>query len=113
MKYQFLSPKGDRIAGTADLVPGVARVNVFNLDESGFIPEYAGETEMFWDSQTQVYIKGQKVYTDEEGTNWRESELLKVPDEVFQKLLSRYKKLDTLRRKLLAVATPLKKKRKR
>ncbi len=43
---------GERIIGTYDCIPGCALVSGFTRSESGvLIPEYAGETDVWWDNQ--------------------------------------------------------------
>lgn len=63
----FESPNGDAIIGTSETVRCTAIVN--SISEDG-IPEYAGETEIDWDSQTTQERNGQILFICESGHEW-------------------------------------------
>jgi hypothetical protein len=80
--YELLAPDGSEIRGTYERTEG--RANTFgarvNTDGS-LIPAYTGDTDLFWDNQVTVYQEGQRVWLDEHGRTWLESQLFLVPDD--------------------------------
>ena len=79
--WMLVSPEGKPITGTleslrgrANIVPGSARKD----DAGGLEFEYEGETEIFWDEQCTVVRDDERVFLDEEGNEFAESELLLV-----------------------------------
>jgi len=73
--HHWRAPNGSPIVGTSELTPGMAEVT-FHEDGTW---DYAGETDVYWDGQTTVTWAGQIVWQDQDGNEWRESELLKDP----------------------------------
>ena len=70
------APTGTRLQGTLDLVPCIAQVDPENpMDADGTI-NYVGGTDMDWDGQTQVERDGEPVWVDEDGTEWKFSQLV-------------------------------------
>jgi hypothetical protein len=72
------SPKGVRIIGTLDLVPGCALIQEGTAQNTGkgrFDFEYEGETKVYWDDQKTQRRRGERLFVDENGDVWRESRL--------------------------------------
>ena len=86
MKVTLFSPTGARIIGTSETVPGCALVQEVRLMDDGSLDvEYEGETEVFWDGQMNDRRDGERVWQDDNGKTWRESELFRVTDEALLK----------------------------
>lgn len=68
------SPAGTKIVASLEIVQVEAKINSFDPDGN---PQYSGETEVLWDTQTTVTedpgdCKGpQEVYLDANGDQWR------------------------------------------
>lgn len=75
---RYLSPKGDEIEGTLDLIPGVALIT--GIAENGE-PEYAGETMVIWDNQTTQTRNGKTIFICTAGDEWTFDQLVKVEDD--------------------------------
>jgi hypothetical protein len=80
MTGQLKSPEGVLITGTLEKVRGVAELSGVALIDGKYEPEYCGNTDMDWDSQTSVLREGQVIYIDENGMEWLASECVFVPD---------------------------------
>jgi hypothetical protein len=81
---QLVSPDGCRIVGTAEIIFGVALI--LGADEPGegrarFTLHYQGGTEVDWDSQTTRTEQRERLFVDEDGMTWRESQVRFEPDE--------------------------------
>lgn len=63
----YKSPTGSLIVGTLETIQGSAQIT--EITEAGD-PVYAGDTEVFWDSQETVERDGQTVFLDEDGEEW-------------------------------------------
>jgi hypothetical protein len=76
-KYVAFSPNGYRTKGTYDWIPGCALATSFSVSEGGQIdPDFAGETEVFWDGQEiEKSEKGEALYICEYGDTWADREL--------------------------------------
>lgn len=96
---QLITLDGNPIIGIFEMVPGRALINGFTEAEDGSLePEYAGETEMWWDEQKpitsvddmsrmpwsniegygiayQCRTAGPFIYLDEDGNEWRRAQL--------------------------------------
>ncbi len=66
----------ERLRGRAGIVPGSARFNA----SGGLEFDYDGETTIFWDEQESAIRDEQRIFLDEEGDEWSESELRLVPE---------------------------------
>ena len=87
MDYQpmnLVSPKGtlivatlERLSGRAQIVPGSVR----SEPSGGFSFDYSGTTDIGWDDQRTVVQDDERVFLDEEGTEYLESELRLVPQQ--------------------------------
>ncbi|MEA3208558.1 MAG: hypothetical protein QOE70_1615 [Chthoniobacter sp.] len=78
----LVSPTGTVITGTletlsgrANIVPGSAREDPLG----GIEFDYEGSTEIWWDEQRTVIRDDERVFLDEEGDEFLESELRLVP----------------------------------
>lgn len=72
MKKPF-TKDGRELLGTLELVEGCSYVE--GVEDDGTI-EYSGETKMFWDGQKTVERDGERVWLDEEGEEFLESEIV-------------------------------------
>jgi hypothetical protein len=79
---QLFSPKGLRIVGTAEVIQAVAIVDSFEKRDNGTLYlNYAGETDVNWNSQkTKTNQRGSKMVVDEGGFKWSEKECRFVAD---------------------------------
>lgn len=80
----LISPQGtlivatlERLSGRALIVPSSVRV----VPTGGFSFDYEGTTDIFWDDQRTVVENDERVFVDEEGTEYLESELRLVPQQ--------------------------------
>lgn len=69
---QYLSPTGSPIVGTLERITG--RADIQGIHDDG-TPEYAGNTEIFWDDQATVMRDGKLVFLDFDGGEWTFDEL--------------------------------------
>jgi len=83
----LVSPKGtlivatlERLSGRALIVPSSIRAE----PTGGFSFDYEGTTDIFWDDQRTVTQDDERVFLDEEGTEYLESELRLVPQQQAQ-----------------------------
>ncbi len=68
------------ITGTLETVPGEAFLARATRTPEGTLDlEYEGETQVSWDAQRSVYREGQKVFVDEDGNEYLESQVMLVP----------------------------------
>lgn len=81
---KLYAPNGAEITGTLEIVEGRAGIDSVTVDESGvFGIEYDGDTEIFWNAQRtqEDALTGERLFLDDDGTIWRESELVLKEDE--------------------------------
>ena len=83
---EMMSPDGCRIKGTLDIIPAVA-VGTPMLRSDGKIDvEYCDQTDVDYNGQRNVerfnFKTGsmERVFLDDDGHEWLESELVPVPD---------------------------------
>jgi hypothetical protein len=81
---KLISPKGtqivatlERLSGRAQIVPGSVRPEPMG----GFSFDYEGTTEIFWDDQRTVTQDDERVFLDEDGAEYLETELRLVPQQ--------------------------------
>ncbi|MEA3212310.1 MAG: hypothetical protein QOE70_5367 [Chthoniobacter sp.] len=67
----------ERLSGRANIVPGSAREDPLG----GIEFDYEGSTEIWWDEQSTVIRDDERVFLDEEGDEFLESDLRLVPAE--------------------------------
>ena len=73
-----LSPEGNKIIGTLDVVRGTARAAV-DLGATGTLNiEYLGETEVDWDSQETKTQDGERLFVCSQRKVWRENEVVRA-----------------------------------
>lgn len=75
---RFKSPSGSPIVGTYERL--TARANATEYSATGE-PDYAGDTEVFWDEQKTVMRDGSMIYLDEDGMEWIFTDLIPDTDE--------------------------------
>ena len=66
----------ERLGGCAMIVPGSVRPEPLG----GFSYDYSGTTDIYWDEQHTVVRDDERVFLDEEGVEFLESELKLVPE---------------------------------
>lgn len=84
------APDGSKIIGTLERIPGVANIqhDSFKLDADGKIDfQWQGGTDVDWDGQVTIFRRNpewdkgrapERVFVDEDGGEWLESELTLV-----------------------------------
>lgn len=73
---QLYAPNGKRIVASSDLVPGNALIAGATRSPDGtFEIAWDGETKMCWDGQYTETHRGQRVFIDEDGSQWLEKKL--------------------------------------
>jgi len=78
-----VSPTGSPVLGTYERTPGRAEIGWWGRAKDGSIEfEPEGYTEMFWDDQVTLEhaASGERLFLDEEGSSWRESQLRLLPE---------------------------------
>lgn len=76
---RLVSPKGTKIVGTCEIVEATAGIaDVLGVDPDHpdrYDIDWEGYTEIIWETQQTMVRDGQRVFVDEEGNTFRESEL--------------------------------------
>lgn len=73
---QLYAPNGKRIVASSDLVPGNALIAGATRNPDGtFEIEWDGETKMCWGGQYTEMHRRQRVFIDEDGSQWLEKKL--------------------------------------
>lgn len=75
---RYKSPTGSPIIGTAETV--LVTASISGIDENGQ-PQYAGESEIHWDTQESIMRAGSVVYVDENAAEWRFDQLEKIEED--------------------------------
>lgn len=73
-----ISPTGAEIIGTAEVIEAVADISPgsFTRNEKGELEfEYAGYTNLHWNSQKTRRIHGERVFVDENSEEWPEDQI--------------------------------------
>jgi hypothetical protein len=73
-----VSPEGNPIIGTMEIVEGVARADVMVGDHGELNVEYSGETEVDWDSQRTKTEEGERLFVCSRRKLWRESQVVQA-----------------------------------
>ena len=76
MSRVLTTPNGTRLQGTLDMIPGIALVDPDDPMDADGTPNYFGGTEVDWNGQTQQHVNGDKLWVDEDGSTWKQSELV-------------------------------------
>jgi len=78
----LVAPDGKRIVGTSETITAVALIDaVYPVEDEidgktvAFTVDYNGETKIDWENQTTDTDDGERVFVDESGRAWKESEL--------------------------------------
>ena len=80
----LISPEGTRIIGTLETLSGRAEIvpDSFRANpQGGFTFEYEGTTEVFWDGQETEVRDDERVFLDEDGSEFTENTLRLVPED--------------------------------
>jgi len=84
-KLVLVSPEGIRIRGTFEHLCGCAAISnpgdIRRAADGTYEFDYQGDTEIYWDDQETAHRRGERVCIDEEGNQFRESELRLVPED--------------------------------
>jgi hypothetical protein len=86
-RYQLEAPDGTPIRGTAENLPATAYIDLDSVtqkEDGTFAFEWSGTTECWWDAQeTKTNEAGERMFDDENGNEWPESELqlVRIDDE--------------------------------
>lgn len=81
---KLISPNGTEIIGTLEKVYGWAGIinDSLKREEDGtFDFDYDGETRIYWEGQRTVEREGERVFVDDLGDEFLESQLKLVEDE--------------------------------
>jgi hypothetical protein len=75
---RMYSPDGYIIVGTLESLQGCATINrdSFKEEGDGFAFDYSGTTEVWWNAQKTITQDGERLFVDENGEAWKESELI-------------------------------------
>lgn len=76
MNRLLLAPNGARITGTLTSLRGVAEISGVSYADGRIEVEYSGSIEVRQDSQRAVMEKQQRIFVDEHGGEWKESQLI-------------------------------------
>lgn len=80
-RYIVTSPTGALICAEIDTVIGEAGIAYFTKDDNGaLVPEFAGYTEIVWDSQTPELKDNQRQFLDAYCDTWTEDQLTIIED---------------------------------
>ena len=73
-----VSPEGNEIVGTLEIVEGTARADI-GLSRNGRLKvEYCGETDMDWNTQQTKTEKDERLFVCSRHKVWRESQVVKA-----------------------------------
>ena len=83
-RMALISPEGTRIIGTLERLTGRAEIVLDSFranPQGGFTFEYEGTTEVFWDGQETEVRDDERVFLDEDGSEFTENTLRLVPED--------------------------------
>jgi hypothetical protein len=73
------APNGLPIVGTPEVCPCRSRIAQFWRNRDGTLDfDYGGASEMFFEEQRIVQRRRERVFLDEQGNEWRESQLIVI-----------------------------------
>lgn len=81
---KLFAPNGAEIIGTSETISGTARFINSNITQNAdgtYEFEWSGGTDIDWDSQTTDEDRGERLFVDDSGETWRESELVLEEEE--------------------------------
>ncbi len=70
-----ISPEGNEIIGTLEVVLGVARANVALSRNGKFKVEFLGDTDVDWNSQKTKTQSGERLFVCSQRKLWREGQI--------------------------------------
>lgn len=70
-----VSPEGNDIIGTLEVVEGVAQAEVSLTRNRRLKVEYLGDTDIDWNSQSTKTQKGERLFVCSQRKVWREGEI--------------------------------------
>ncbi len=70
-----VSPEGNEIIGTLEVIEGVARADVSLAKNGRLKVEFLGDTEVDWNSQATKTQKGERLFVCSQRKLWRESQV--------------------------------------
>ncbi len=70
-----VSPEGNDIIGTLEVIEGVARAEVSLKRNQRLKVEFLGDTDVDWNSQATKTQKGERLFVCSQRKVWRESEV--------------------------------------
>jgi len=73
-----VSPEGNEIVGTLEIVEGTACAKVSLTRNRRLRVEYGGETDVDWNSQRTKTDQGERLFVCSQQRVWRESQVLKA-----------------------------------
>ena len=75
---QAVSPEGNEIIGTLEILEGTARADI-SLSSNGTLNvEYCGETDVDWNTQQTKTEKGERLFVCSRHKVWRESQIVEA-----------------------------------
>lgn len=79
---RLMTPTGRQITGTAEILSAVAYVGGASREgaDGKLEFDYSGSTNVDWDGQATAEQDGQRIFVDEDGAFWLESQLHIVAD---------------------------------
>lgn len=78
---QAITKNGTIIIGSLDRVTVRGELSGFHIEEGELIPDWVGESEVFWDGSEAVQRDGQDLYLDTEGDEFTLAECAIVEDD--------------------------------
>ncbi len=70
-----ISPEGNEIIGTLEVVEGIARADVALTGSGRFKVDYLGDTDVDWNTQTTKTQKGERLFVCSQRKVWREGQV--------------------------------------
>ena len=70
-----ISPEGNEIIGTLEVVEGIARADVVLARSGRFKVEFLGDTDVEWNCQTPKTQNGERLFVCSQRKVWRESQV--------------------------------------
>lgn len=80
-----ISPEGNEIIGTLEVVEGVARADVTLARNGGLKVEFLGETEIDWNAQVTKTEKAERLFVCSKHKVWREGQVRRATESRRQK----------------------------
>lgn len=76
---RYTSPNGSEIVGTAEKL--LATANISGIDPETGEPEFAGDTEIHWDTQETLERDGKTLFVDDSGEEWTFDQLTTIDED--------------------------------